>query len=688
MSTHRPRVLLVDNYDSYTYNLHDLLAVVSGAPPEVRRNDALVELDWSDPPYDAIVLSPGPGRPDRAADFGGCAALIRSAPVALLGVCLGHQGLAQVYGGAVRRGAQPMHGRISEVEHTGDALFDGLPSPFRAVRYHSLVVDPELPAELLATAWSHDGALMGLRHRELPQWGVQFHPESICTEHGHRLLRNFLQHARTRPGPPPRRPRARPEPAGTLHHHLRVLPSPVDPERAFVHLYADAPTAFWLDSASTEAGRFSFLGDASGPHAFTLQHDVRTGESTLSGAVSGRSRQPLFDLLRDLLRARAPVHPPDLPFDLDGGFVGYLGYELKAACDGEPGPASPHPDAHLLFADRLIVHDHHTHTTTLLCLAPADDPRAQAWLDATSDRLAHLPPLPAPSAAELPPGSFTLDRSPAQHLRDVHTCQRWLRDGESYELCLTNQLRSPRRADPLQLHRRLRALNPAPYAALLRLGPTAIVCASPERFLRVSRDRTIESRPIKGTLPRGLHPADDDRLANQLATTEKFRAENLMIVDLVRNDLSRVCEPGTVHVPQLMTVERHPTVLQLVSTVRGTLRDDLHATDAVRAAFPGGSMTGAPKRRSMSLLDQLEGRARGVYSGAIGYFALCGAADLNIVIRTAVLDPTGTSIGTGGAITALSDPQDELDELWLKTRALLRAIEATPPQQPPDELRV
>jgi para-aminobenzoate synthetase len=366
----------------------------------------------------------------------------------------------------------------------------------------------------------------------------------------------------------------------------------------------------------------------------------------------------------------------ELPFDFNCGFVGYFGYELKADCDGDPAHRSTLPDAAFVFADRLIAFDHVEKATYLLCLTDAAHAaQGVRWLRRTRKRLAALPALDLPAPApHQPPLEFHLSRSYEHYLDDIRRIKDHLRDGETYEVCLTNRIITSVAPDPLPLYRILRNINPAPFSSYLRFGDAAVVSSSPERFLSVSRDRWVEAKPIKGTIRRGRTPEEDRQLGESLRTSEKNRAENLMIADLLRNDLGVVCEIGSVHVPHLMAIESYQTVHQLVTTVRGRLREDLAAADCVQACFPGGSMTGAPKKRTMQIIDELEGEARGVYSGAIGYLGLGGASDLNIVIRTIVMDGRTTSIGAGGAIVMQSDPDDEFQEMLLKAEALMRAI--------------
>lgn len=451
-----------------------------------------------------------------------------------------------------------------------------------------------------------------------------------------------------------------------------------DAESAFGHLYGSSPNAFWLDSGvASPPARFSFLGDCEGPLGALITYDVSVGQVVVERRGEAETfDETIFDYLsREICRLRLPCE--ELPFDFNCGFAGYFGYELKADCDGSCAHESGLPDAAFVFADRLIAFDHLERRTWLLCLAPAGDPAgAERWLDETAARLAslHSRPDPAP-VADRGPIRFRLSRSRGRYLDDIAACQHHLMTGESYEVCLTNKVVADATPDPLPLYRALRRVNPAPFAAFLRFGDAAVLSSSPERFLSIGRDGWVEARPIKGTCRRGRTPAEDARLAANLGSDEKSRAENVTIVDLMRNDLGIACEVGTVHVPELMRVEAYETVHQLVSAVRGRLRDDLGPADCIRACFPPGSMTGAPKRRTMEIIDRLEGEARGVYSGAIGYLGLCGGCDLSVAIRAIVVDGEEATIGCGGAIVLDSDAEEEYREMLLKAEAPMRAID-------------
>jgi para-aminobenzoate synthetase len=670
------RTLLIDNYDSFTFNLFHLLGEVNGDEPIVVRNDELTWEELAALRVDNIVISPGPGRPERERDVGISLKALLSAEVPLLGVCLGHQALAHITGGAIRHAPEVMHGRTSPIHHDGCGLFAGVPQGFTAVRYHSLVVGA-VPASLRVTAWTPDQVVMGLEHRTRPLWGVQFHPESICTEHGRTLVRNFREETRAQRRSPAGTRRHIHRPASGVRVRHRALEHWCDPEAAFVAVYGNREHAVWLDSSRAEPGlaRFSFMGAPDGPLGQVVRYDVATRALTIERADEPeQSRENVLDYCeRELARLRADA--PELPFDFTCGFAGYLGYELKADYGGELVHRSPLSDAALVFCDRLIAFDHDRRRVHLLALADADGvAAAEAWLAAAERELEALAP-PAPLTPPLPGAlSFAAREGRDAYLANIGAAKHEIFEGETYEVCLTTELHSDGAIDPLVAYRALRARNPAPYAALLRLGDVSVLSSSPERFLRVDRARIVESKPIKGTAPRAAHPAEDAYRAAALRADDKSRAENLMIVDLVRNDLGRVCALGSVEVPALMVVESYATVHQLVTTVRGRLRDDASAIDCIRAAFPGGSMTGAPKLRTMEIIDRLEAGPRGVYSGALGFLSVNGTADLSIVIRTLVASRHGLRIGSGGAIVAASDPDAEHDEMLLKARAVLEAV--------------
>lgn len=705
------KTLLLDNYDSFSHLLWQYLWEVNGEKPLFLHNDEWPLERIRAARFDNIVISPGPGRPDNPADFGVCGDVIREfTDVPILGVCLGHQGLGLFAGSRVGEAPAVRHGKVSRIRHDGKGVFAGLPQGFAAVRYHSLVVDAgDLPAGLAVTATAEDdGQVMGLALASRPCYGVQFHPESVGTEHGMALLANFRDQtggrrsAAGRPGSdgdagrstlksaalePAARPAAPVRPAVA-----RELPWR-DPEAAFLNFFGDASAAFWLDSLAapvpgerliTYMGKGRILHEVRGSA-------VRTWEVARGGHLQERESRTgdPFSLLSASL---GPEVAGNLPFPFQGGLVGWLGYELKRHAGGGDLPGTPPaelPDALLLEPARMLAFDHAAGKAWAF-LPPTEDPRPgdQIWLDAVVaawPACPEAPPMdlrreePDPgegSALSLP---VALSASRETYLASIASLRASIRAGESYEACLTNEAVVESGADPLRVYRILRRTNPAPYAAYFRFPQVRVLGASPERFLKLDAGGRLECRPIKGTRRRGATSEEDASLAADLAGHPKDRSENLMIVDLVRNDFGKVCEMGSVGVPASMVVEAHPSVFQLVSTVTGRLRADCSPLEAVRACFPGGSMTGAPKKRTMELLEALEKRPRGAFSGAMGWIGTGGSMDLGMVIRTLVHTQTGAGchfrIGCGGAILAESVPEAEFEEAMLKALAPLQAVE-------------
>jgi aminodeoxychorismate synthase component I len=436
-----------------------------------------------------------------------------------------------------------------------------------------------------------------------------------------------------------------------LRWSVRSLERALDGETVYRELLAGEPVAYWLDGSLTErsARRFSVLGTTAG--AEVIARDIADGD--------------VFAELNELLADRAAEPPAELAGLFCGGYIGYFGYELKALTGGAAVHQAATPDALWIWANRFVVIDHDRDRTHLVAIDGGED-----WLDRAEEVASDwwMGSVDAPAIARLDLEAH-LEQDRTTYLNGIARVIAALEAGETYEVNLTNRVRLPAVPDPFEFFRWQRSVNPAPYAAFIRSGDLAVASSSPERFLAVDADGWAECRPIKGTAPRDLDPVADQLAAKALAEDDKTRAENLMIVDLIRNDLGRVSEPGTVSVPQLMQVESYRTMHQLVTTVRGRLRDGVTAVDAVRACFPPGSMTGAPKIRTMQLIDDLESSARGVYSGALGYLTVDGRADLSVVIRTAVLTPEETLIGAGGAIVLDSDPVAEYDEMVLKAAA-------------------
>jgi para-aminobenzoate synthetase component 1 len=462
--------------------------------------------------------------------------------------------------------------------------------------------------------------------------------------------------------------------------------------------FAGSPFLVFLDSATDpqHLGRHSFL--AADPYTAVRSKGLLT-QQLVDGTWRRVEGDPLARVAA-LLAPHAAVPVADVP-PFQGGAAGYVGYDWGMQLERVPRPRYDDlalPDVLLGLYDWVIAWDHPSGRAWVIATGipergPARAGRAARRLAFVKERLTSgrdawglperrrrvgaqgAPAHPAAPSYPVPdiPGvrsTFTRDG----YLDAVARVIEYVFAGDIFQANLSQRLEAPLAGTPLELYGRLRRRNPAPFSAYLDGGDVVVASSSPERFLRVEPGGRVETRPIKGTRPRGVGPEHDAALALALAESDKDRAENVMIVDLLRNDLSRVCVPGTVHVPELLALEHYATVHHLVSTVVGELAPQYGAVDLLRAAFPGGSITGAPKVRAMQIIAELEPTQRAVYCGAIGYLSLTGALDTSIVIRTCLVLGRAVYVQVGGGIVADSDPEQEYRETLDKARGLIAAL--------------
>jgi anthranilate synthase component 1 len=419
----------------------------------------------------------------------------------------------------------------------------------------------------------------------------------------------------------------------------------VDPQGAFAAVVGDDPFGFWLDAGPEATAGWSWLGIG------TAEPDARA--------------------VRAVDLGRAPAGE-GLGGPFRGGWVGWVAYEPGALAAGAPAARDDRTPGELwLRADEFLAFDHRLRQVWAWAPTREGAERLARSAERSDSTDAAPEELREPGIARSP-------HTPQQYAELVERCRDSIREGDAYLLCLTTRFEVDGELDPRAVHRRLRTDAPSHHGGLVRGGETALVSASPERFLEVTGG-VVRTHPIKGTRPRHADAATDRALAAELQADPKERAENVMIVDLMRNDLSRVCAPATVRVERLLDVESYPTVHQLVSTVAGTLARGTTLDDLLTAAFPAGSMTGAPKLSAMSILHALEQVPRGVFSGCFGWVGENGDADLAMVIRSVVVHPGGASVGAGGGITWHSVPDAEVREVGWKARAPLAAVGAVLP---------
>jgi para-aminobenzoate synthetase component 1 len=444
--------------------------------------------------------------------------------------------------------------------------------------------------------------------------------------------------------------------------------------------FAPRSFSFFLDSGMDpqKLGRYSFMGS----DPFLVMKSKGDVITLIRGGVEEKRAGNPFDVLGELLRTYT-VDGSRSPVPFMGGAVGYFSYDLCHFIEKLPTQAKDDlnlPECYLGFYDAIAAFDHLEGKTYLIAngFPELDEVKRRQRAEARINELRNMvmlapPPVIAQETAAAKTKKLQANFSHTGYLEAVAKAREYICAGDIFQVNLSQRLEVDINIESYELYKRLRKINPAPFANYFNFEGVNIVGASPERFLKLRGD-WIETRPIKGTKPRGRTPKEDKTLAESLKKSVKDRAENIMIVDLERNDIGRVCRYGTVKVKELAILETYPTVFHLTSTVVGQLREGKNAIDLLKATFPGGSITGAPKVRAMEIIDELEPTCRSVYTGSLGYLSFSGDMDLNIVIRTFIVKDNRVYFQVGGAIVYDSEPEAEYIETLDKGRALIRAL--------------
>ncbi|GAA4113219.1 chorismate-binding protein [Enteractinococcus coprophilus] len=624
----------------------------------------LVALNLTD--YTHVVISHGTETPDLSA-------ILEHPALPVLAIGSGYQHLAAAYGHDTVAPPQPVYGDAVTHRHHAAGILTNVESPVELISYHAWRVTGMAPTIFDVQAVDDADAALVYRVKETNHWGMHCDPAALQSTTGPQILENFLALAPVTSTLVPSQAASAPA-ARRLPVFTRTVLGQLDTAATFRTLQHGTPAAFWLDSAAAHLGQgeTTIMGTNVGELAQTIRWDVATNLLDIDHAGEHTTTtQSVFDYLQH--HAWQPEQPLDLE-GFTGGWVGYLGYEAQqSSLAGHTNTQqATTPDAYWIRPQAFIRYDHPTQVTTLVAYADVD---LLETLHATL--VFGSGEQPSPQRPGKVAGHWRLTAEEYQHR--ATSIQSMLHRGEAAGICLTDTYcLDDYDGDTLDLYNRLRTKNSAPYAGYLRFNTFGdeleVLCASPEKFLKVDGNGLVESKPIKGTVARSNDSDLDAQLAQQMANDPKIQSENLMITDLLRDDLAKITEPGSVRVPNLMAVESFATVHQLVTTVTGHLQPNTPVAEVVKAVFPGGSMTGAPKLFSVQALETLEAGPRGIYSGAMGWLGDDNTAELNVVIRSMVIDSGHLSIGAGGAVVVGSDPVAEELEKHLKAQALLDSI--------------
>lgn len=653
-------MILVIDHHGFTTNIltHQL-----GAVHRVTASE-LMALNLQD--YTHIVVTHGPAQADLTQ-------LTTVPHIPVLAIGTGYQHLAAAYGHTQVGPSQPVYGQAVTHHHTATGIFTGVPNPTPLVSYHPWRLTGLNSATFAVHAVDDDDAVLAYRIQGTNHWGMHADPAALQSSHGSLIVQNFLALARrdvSRPEPLAGRPPAVRE----VEIFTRSVPGLLNTPETFRRLQQGASAAFWLDSAAAHRGQgnTTMMGTNAGALAQTVRWDAETEQ--LDVHQNNSTRRITGDVLDYLETNRWQPAQPGESAGFQGGWVGYLGYEAQqATVAGHRNRwQAATPDAYWIRPQMFLRYDHRRELTVLFAVEDHE------LLDELEAALVFGQNVPTAARKPQPAvGQWRLSAEQYQH--QVARIQTMLRSGQAAGICLTDTYEFGEFSDDgLALYERLRTNNPAPYAGYLRFNTfddaIEILSASPEKFLSVDAHGVVESKPIKGTVARSSDPTVDSAVAQSMATDPKIQSENLMITDLLRDDLAKVTVPGSVQVPKLMVVESFATVHQLVTTVTGELAPQHSATAALRAVFPGGSMTGAPKLASLKTLEALEAGPRGIYSGAMGWLGDDNTAEFNVIIRSMIIASGQLTIGAGGAVVVDSDPVEEEQEKRLKAQALIATL--------------
>lgn len=688
-------ILTIDQHDSFNPILCHMLATAGeprAAPFQVR--SVLVEEIDDDVLHlvqngqvTRIVWGSAVGSPGSLQNLASRQAFARildaaqefTVPLLALGTASIFLGLE--HGASYEPRETPAPGITTRLIHSSEGLFAGLQPEFSVTEFQSYQLSEPLPETLGTLARTPDGRQLGFQVAEHPLWGLSFQPESIGTEAGQQLLKNFVQRGLKIPALAEQSSSKREKQGNNAEVFIRSFEGKLDLEQTFARLQEGHPAAFWLDSADADLengqGSYSILGNTNGSLSQVVRWDIDKSHLQIwSDAEETTSNQQFFEYLEDHqweLDLRISAGDPYQPV-FQGGWVGYMGYEALLSAEDSIVENSPEPDAYWIRPQSFIRYHHPTHTAELIAVAD------EKLLDSLEKAL--VPALAVsfqeqPTSDKNPAGEWRL--SSLEYEERVRSIQELIRSGDVSEICLTDTYVGSSSQDGFNLYVQLRRTNPAPYAAYFRFNTFSdeleVLSASPERFVTVDSQGRVETKPIKGTIARFADESKDQTQAKELSSDPKTFAEHLMIVDLLRADLAKVAQAGTVNVPVLMGIESFATVHQMVSTVRAQLDEGIRLSELFNAVFPGGSMTGLPKQDAVEKLRDLEAGPRGIYSGAIGWWDAHRAADFSVIIRTIIKNGEEINIGAGGAVVLDSDPAAENAEKQLKAQALLDILE-------------